>query len=187
MQRKAPKDLLKGFPAIYVVELKTHIAKMTIATGAQKELIETLEMLRGRFNAYSEQDRLHNPEAWAVQDEWVQTQKTLHVAKKQIIFLTGRFLKLTGYDIELWPRHLKYQHPNGLDISAYDIPATAPEKKEHSSVGFCCCVCLENFPNATFTTCCDCTGVCCTVCADSLIRRQLNCPQCGDMVFDYYY
>ena len=198
--------LLKGFPAKHVDELRVYIAKMTIATDAHKELIDTLETLRDRFNAYSEDDRLNNPAAWAIQDEWKGKRLVLCRTKSEILYLTGRLLKITANDINLWPRHLKYQHPNGLDISAYDdddvkpkLPLTETIIISSSSSPHnycCCCVCLENVPNATFIGC-GCSGstssrgpaatttVCCTVCAGRLIRNLLNCPQCGEMVFDY--
>lgn len=40
-----------------------------------------------------------------------------------------------------------------------------------------CCVCLENFPNATFVGCRK-VGVCCCFCANKILEWGMTCPHC---------
>jgi hypothetical protein len=47
-----------------------------------------------------------------------------------------------------------------------------------------CCVCLENFPNATFEGCMK-QGVCCCLCASEIIFNRMNCPHCRAPVQAY--
>ena len=171
---------MQDIPVYVIDELKVHIDLMTTATDKHKYHCDMMEVLRDEYNAYSDEERMHNPNAWFIREKWQGQAAAKLYVRGRILLLTDRLLKLTGNEINLWPRHLKYQHPNGLDISMYDTPK-ARQAADGEEV---CCVCMDNLPNAKFTGCCCFSGVC-TVCASSLIRRLLECPQCGDMLFDF--
>ena len=163
--------LLAKLPATVIDQLKMNIDQMTKATDEQKEIGELLKALRERFNT---------PDGVAIRAEWEKQLIVMQSKGKWIMFLTSQLLRLTGDEINLWPRHLKFRHPASMHHSMYDTPK-ARQAADGEEV---CCVCMDNLPNAKFTGCCGFSGVC-TVCASSLIRRLLECPQCGDMLFDF--
>jgi len=48
-----------------------------------------------------------------------------------------------------------------------------------------CCVCLRNFPNASFEGCHRATttsGICCFLCAEMVRSRRMNCPHCRAVI-----
>ena len=48
-----------------------------------------------------------------------------------------------------------------------------------------CCVCLRNFPNASFEGCHRVTttsGICCFLCAEMVRSRRMNCPHCRAVI-----
>lgn len=47
-----------------------------------------------------------------------------------------------------------------------------------------CCICLENFPNATFVGCMK-EGTCCCRCASEIIYNGMKCPHCRAPVQHY--
>ena len=47
-----------------------------------------------------------------------------------------------------------------------------------------CCVCLENFPNATFVGCQKSNTVCC-FCAEIVLANRMRCPHCRAKVRKY--
>ncbi len=55
---------------------------------------------------------------------------------------------------------------------------TALENEDH------CCVCLDNYPNATFVGCGK-VGVCCCICAEKILVNRMKCPHCRVVVSAY--
>jgi hypothetical protein len=47
-----------------------------------------------------------------------------------------------------------------------------------------CCVCLENYPNATFVGCLQTNTICC-LCAETVLARGMRCPHCRAEVNEY--
>jgi hypothetical protein len=67
--------------------------------------------------------------------------------------------------------HLTILH--NLDV-AMQVVYEVREALEHEDR---CCVCLDNFPNATFAGCVK-EGVCCCSCANKILMRGMRCPHC---------
>ena len=159
---------------------KTCIKLMSRESSEYYAMIDRLEFLKEKYNAYSKEDRVNNPEAWVIEDEWRPLTISKRLKENQLCSFKEDLLFLTEGNIELWPRHLKRHHTSNANTEIID---DVPVAKEAAAGGDACFICLSNVPDAKFNECGH-SGVCCE-CADSVIRRGMACPLCRVDVFDF--
>ena len=94
-----------------VATMKNCIRRLSALDAEFRETLDTLKTLMEKYNAASDEERETNPELWAVRAEWERNNDKKRMVGIRLYHVKMCLYALTGDNLSLWPRHLRYQHP----------------------------------------------------------------------------